>query len=124
MNKLIDFTQDTSYDMIVNKNRNLNAVLHSTYVENGIEQDFDFTPYEVALMHVKKSYTSNPVLVLSTINNTIELLPDGRIKFVAEPDVMNVRSGEYVYDLYLYSSDMIKRQFLSGKFIIQDTVTN
>lgn len=125
MNKIIDFTQDASYDMIVNKNRNLNAYLHCVYVDNGIEYDFDFTVYEVAMLHVKqKPNSTTPLLVLSTINNTIELLDEGRIRFVADPADLNVRAGEYVYDMYLYNEDYTKRQFLSGRFIIQETVTN
>lgn len=125
MNKIIEFTQDTAYDLVVNKNRNLNATLHCIYVEDGVEYDFNFQDYDTALMHVKKRSDDNTIiLALSTIENTIELLPQGRIKFVADPEKMNVRAGEYVYDIYLYSTDYTKRQFMSGRFIIKSTVTN
>jgi hypothetical protein len=113
--------------MVVNKNRDLNAILHCVYLSGGTEVDFNFEEYDYAIMHVKqKPDSNNVILALSNIvtPKTIELLPEGRIKFVATPSVMNVRSGSYVYDLYLYNDEFPKRAFMSGAFIIQDTVTN
>lgn len=125
MNNRLDFTQDIKVDLIVNRNRNLEKVLHCVYIEDGIEMDFNFEDYDIAMMHVKKRFEDEKaVLVLSTINNTIQLFAEGRIQFIADNTTMNVRPGEYVYDLYLYNDVVPKRQFMSGNFIVQETVTN
>ena len=125
MNRVLEFTTDSQYDIVVNKNRNVKATLHCVYIEEGQEMDFNFNDYEEAIMHVKKRHEDEKViLALSTVEGTIELQPEGRILFKAEPDKMNIRAGEYVYDLYLFKADMIKRAFLSGKFIVNQTVTN
>lgn len=126
MKQILDFTQDINVDIEINRNRDLDATLHCVYVDGeGIENNFEFAEYTTALLQVKKSPDSDVVsLVLSTISNTIQLLPEGRIRFRLKPEEVNVRAGKYVYDLYLFNSTYKKRQFMSGNFIIKDTVTN
>jgi len=125
MNQIIDFTQDTSYDIVVNRNRTLKAVLHCQYLSGSTYVDFNFDEYDTVLMHVKqKPDSDNVLLALSSINNTLVMLPDGRLSFDVDNTTMNLRAGEYVYDIYLYSTDYAKRAFMSGKFIVNSTVTN
>lgn len=126
MKQILDFTQDINVDIEINRNRDLDATLHCVYVDGeGIENNFEFAEYTTALLQVKKSPDSDVVsLVLSTISNTIQLLPEGRIRFRLKPEEVNVRAGKYIYDLYLFNSTYKKRQFMSGNFIIKDTVTN
>jgi len=118
---------DVEIDLIVNHKRSLDSTLKCVvYVKETKEyQDFDFLIYEEALMHIKNRHDSEEVkLAFSTVEGTIEFLPEGRLKFRANPSKMSIRPGEYVYDLYLYNATYEKRQFLSGKFIVLPTTTN
>lgn len=126
MKQILDFTQDINVDIEINKNRDLDATLHCVYVDGeGVENNFEFAEYTTALLQVKKSADSDVVaLALSTIAGSIQLLPEGRIRFRLKPEEVNVRAGKYVYDLYLFNSTYKKRQFMSGNFIIKDTITN
>lgn len=126
MKQILDFTTDIQIDMMINKNRDLNSVLHCVYVDkDGNEQDFNFDVYDTAIMHVKnKPNDDYVVLTLSTISDSIIFEGEGRIRFKLEAEDTNKRAGEYYYDIYLYGDNWDKRQLMSGKFIINNTITN
>lgn len=123
--KQLDFTTDVHFDIIVNRNRTLHSIVFCELeTEEGIEP-FPFDDYDNIVMQVKNSYNSdNVVLALSNITNTLLMHTDGRLEFDVEEQTMNVRAGEYVYDMYLHKTGQRKRAFMSGKFIVKDTVTN
>lgn len=124
--KTLDLTTDTQIDIMINKNRDLNSVIHFVWFDNeGNEHDFDFVDYNTAMLHVKnKPDNEYVVLTMSTISGTLQFEDSGRMRFKLTPEESNVRAGEYYYDLYLYGTNYDKRQLLSGKFIIKETVTN
>ena len=128
MNRVLEFTTDVNFDIVINRNRDLDQTLHCVLREIGMEEEmnFDFSLYEEAIMHVKKRHDDlNVALTLNTVNGTIQFLDKGILKFKAEPSYLKkIRAGEYVYDLYLYGNGFTKRQFISGKFIVKDTTTN
>lgn len=123
--QIIDLAQDSNYDIVVNKNRTLNATLHCQYLSGDTYVDFSFDNYQYIIMHVKSRPDSEKVVLsLSNIASTLLMQPQGRLQFKAEHKLMDLRVGEYVYDIYVYNNDENKRAFLSGKFTVQATVTN
>lgn len=123
--KELDFTNDVRYDIIVNKNRTLNQVIDCSLEENGEMKPFPFGDYDNIMMHVKSNYNSkHVVLALSNITDTIEMDNRGFLIFNVPEQLMNMRSGEYVYDIYIHKEGERKRAFMGGKFIVKDTVTN
>lgn len=125
MNQIIDFTQDCNYDIVVNMNRTLKATLHCQFLSGDTYVDFSFDEYSAIIMQVKqKPDSENVILALSSINNRLVMHDEGRLEFDVDNSTMNIRAGEYVYDIYLYSTTFPKRAFMSGKFIVKATTTN
>jgi hypothetical protein len=124
----LDLRQSTSYDMMINKNRTLKASIACVYYTGTTTQtevDFSFAGYTGATLNVKRNSNSSQTIldfdtddgsIILSIGNTFQL-----IKTAAELQVL--LTGEFKYDMYLKSASYPKRAFLSGKFIIIDTIT-
>ena len=122
----LDTLQDSVYDIFVNRNRTLNQTFEAYFTSGDTEYNFQFTSYSGAILEVKKNYKSNTVLLtFDTDDGSIVLGADGEFKLVKSADELStIRGAEYVYDMYLKSTEFPKRAFLSGRFLIKDYVTN
>lgn len=126
MNQNLDLTQDSKYNLILNKSRTLNVNITATFLSGDTCVEFDFSSYTGATLQVRKKPDA-PFTVLSfnTNDGSIVLPASGgtfNINKTAE-QLANVRSGEYVYDMYLSSPTIPKRQFLSGSFTIIPSIS-
>jgi hypothetical protein len=115
MEKNIDLSMSTEYDLIVDRTRTLNRNIYCWYYSGStIEYEFDFTFYTGATMTVKNS-SGTIVQTFSTLDGSIVLGIGGVLKLFKTAEEMGlVRSGEYKYDLYLSNSTYPKRAFLRG----------
>jgi hypothetical protein len=120
----IDLTNDVTYDLVVNKNRDLDQeIIAEIYSGNTFLNTFNFTGWSGATLIVRQNFNSHiTILEFSTTDNSIQLGVNGVFKLVKSSSDMQVRSGEYVYNLYLSNTNYPKYAFLRGKFIIQDTI--
>lgn len=87
--------------------------------------NYDLSQYTGATLEVRrKSNTPVVELTFSTSDNTIVLGNDGYFDLIMGYENMNkIRAGEYVYDMYLSNATYQKRDFMFGKFIIEDKIT-
>jgi hypothetical protein len=121
----IDLRQDVVYNLIINKNRDLNQQIQSEiYSGSSFVGYFDFTQYSGATLVVKIKPNDNyEILKFSTVDGSIVLSTDGIFILSKTADELkNIKTGECYYNMYLSSTLYNKRQFLSGKFIIVDNV--
>lgn len=115
MEKQLDLSQASYYDLIVDKNRTLNTPITCTYVSGNTTMLFDFTPYTGATLQVKNT-AGVVVLEFDTDDGSIELLTDGVFKLIKSAEDMNKPlPSVYNYDMYLRSATIPKRAFLKGK---------
>ena len=123
-NKELDIRDSVTYDMIVNKNRTLEVEFVAEVCSgNTVAGRFEFSGYTGAILEVKvRPQDDFIILKLDSTDNEIQLFSDGLFTFNKSAQGMNVRAGEYVYDMYLIEGT-IKRAFLTGKFIIIEDVT-
>lgn len=123
MRDQLDLRQDTNYNIIVNKARTLNATVDCYFVTGNTEISFDFSSYTGATLEVQKDYNSSTeVLKFDTSDSSIVLSSGSTFQLIKTASEMNVREGEYVYNMWLKNSTYPLRQFLSGNFIIQNTI--
>jgi len=123
-NRELDIREDVTYDMIVNKNRTLEVEFIAEVCSGDtVSGRFEFSGYTGAILEVKvRPQDDFVILKLDSTDNEIVLFSDGLFTFNKSAQGMNVRAGEYVYDMYLIEG-IIKRAFLAGKFIIIEDVT-
>lgn len=125
MNEHIDLTQDSVYDLTINKDRDLNLQIQSeVWSGSSFIGLFDFTPYTGATLQIRvKPNDSNLVLSFSVADNSI-VFGVGEFALVKSADQLaNVRSGEFFYDMFLSSTTQKRRAFLSGRITINSTVS-
>ena len=122
----LDIRKDGNYNIIFQVNRTLNQQFQATFYSGTTEMNFDFTPYSGAVLQVRtKPDFPNVLLEFNTADGSIILGLDGVFELTKSAEEMNVRWGEYVYDLYLIPSSEpnTKREFMRGKFTLTDDVT-
>ena len=122
----LDLRQDTQYDLVINKDRTLAAVVSAVYMSGTTEVDFNFTTYTGATLDVKSSPKSQTnILEFSTDDGSIVLSSTGNTFQLNKTytELANTKTGTYEYDMYIQSVTYPKRAFLSGKFIIEDRIT-
>lgn len=131
MSNKLDLRQDAQYDLVINKDRDLDVSLTAEYYSGTSENyqlvDFSFDTYTGATLQVKKRPDSQyTVLEFSTEDGSIVLPASGnvfKLKKTAE-QLTNLRAGDnYHYDMYLSSATYNKRAFLSGSMIIENRIT-
>jgi len=122
--KELDIRDSVNYDFIVNKNRTLEVEFIAEVCSGDtLAGRFEFSGYTGAILEAKvRPQDDFVVLKIDSADNEIQLLPNGIFTFNKSASGMNVRAGEYVYDMYLIQGT-IKRAFLGGKFIIIEDVT-
>jgi hypothetical protein len=127
----IDLRQDSQYNLVLNKQRTLNATITAYYISGTTTGDtyieFDFSAYTGATLQVRlKPDSPFVVLELNTDDGSIVLpASGGTFKLVkSDTDLAKVRAGEYMYDMYLRgNANFPKRAFLSGSFTITPNIT-
>jgi len=123
-NEELDLLKSGDYDLKFKTNRSLSQSFHATFLSGHTEYDFDLSVYTGASLTVRKAATDNySILNFDTDDSSIELNSNGRFKLVKSAEEMNVKSGEYVYDMYLRNADLPKREFLRGNFTLLKDVT-
>ena len=125
MSKVTSDRLGVRVDIITRKGANFHRRFHSQILSGDTLVDYDLTVFSGATLQVRKSYNS-PIVELSftTEAGSIILNPLGRFELILNDVEMNVlRSGEYVYDMYLRSSTYAKRDFIYGEFTISEKVT-
>jgi len=124
MDKELDLSMVTEYDLIVSKDRTLNSSIYATYLSGTTEYAYDFTLYSGATMVVKNN-SGTIVQTFSTTDGSIVLQAGGVFKLVKTAEEMNtVRSGEYNYDMYLINAEYPKRAFLRGQITYLQNTAN
>jgi hypothetical protein len=129
MNQNLDLRTDSQYNLIINKDRTLNAVITAQIVSGTTTGntlvDYDFSSFSAATLQVRikpdapfvalEFNTSDGSIVLST-GTTFQLIKTAT-------DLAKVRAGEYFYDMYLTSALYPKYAFMSGQFTITTNIT-
>ena len=122
----LDIRKDGDYDIIFQVNRTLAQEFQATFFSGETEYNFDFTDYNAAVLQVRtKPDFPTIILEFNTSDNSIILGNDGIFSLTKSADDMNIRFGEYVYDMYLVpiADATSKREFMRGKFTLTDDVT-
>lgn len=115
MEKQLDLSQASYYDLLVDKNRTLSTQITCTYVSGSTTYYFDFAPYTGATLQIKNA-AGVVVLEFDTDDGSIVLLVDGVFKLIKSAEEMNKPlASVYNYDMYLRSATTPKRAFLKGK---------
>jgi len=124
MEKLVDLSLSSEYDLIVDRNKSLGVSVICTYFSGSTEYNYDLTPYSGATITVKND-SGTIVQTFSTLDGSILLQAGGVFKLVKTAEEMNtVRSGVYHYDMYLSNSTYPKRAFLRGKITYIQNISN
>jgi len=124
----INLKQDAQYDMLINKNMDLDAVLTCQYYTGTTAADivnFDFTNYSGATLAVKLNpKSSTTVLEFDTADGSLVLgTTGGTFQMVkTAEELSSIPAGEFQYFMWLRSSTQTHRAFLSGKFIIESVI--
>jgi hypothetical protein len=121
----IDLSDSVEYDIeSVERNRTLNKQIETdvysgeTYLGN-----FNFGLYTGATLQVRsKPNDYNLVLEFKTVDGSI-VFGNGIFTIKKSHSQMDIRGGDYFYDMYLSSSTEPKRGFMFGKFKIVETVS-
>jgi hypothetical protein len=124
MEKFIDLSMSTEYNLQVDKDRSLNSSIYCTYFSGCTEYNYDFTFYSGATLTVKND-SGTIVQTFSTLDGSIVLGVGGVFNLVKTSDEMNiVRAGNYNYDMYLSNATYPKRAFLRGKISYVQNISN
>lgn len=125
---LLQLGQGTNIDLSIPAKRTLNATVPFYYKSgttgNYVDAPFDFTAYSGASMVVKNN--DKVLLAFDTDDGSLIIGTGNTITFVkSSTDLANVRPQEGTYDMYLrgITADIAKRDFLYGKFIIEQRLT-
>lgn len=118
----LDVREDAKYNLIVNKDRELDQIFVAEFYSGDTLYPFDFTPYSGATLQVRKKANSEDVIIeFNTSDNSIIFGIDGKFQLVKTSAEMDkTLAGQWVYDMYLEPD---KRAFLSGEFIITSNVS-
>lgn len=124
----LDLRQDSNFDILINKQRTLDANILAYIMSGDTCVDFDFSAYSGAVLQVRmKPDSPFAVLTFTTADGSITLPVSGGTFniFKSAEDLAKVRAGVYHYDMYLIPllSPTVKRAFLSGSFTISDRIT-
>jgi hypothetical protein len=128
-NQTIDLRNDSQYNLIINKDRTLNAVITAQIVSGTTTGntivDFDFSSFSAATMQVRiKPDAPFVVLEFQTSDGSIVLSTGSTFQLIkTATELAKVRSGEYFYDMYLSNVTYPKYAFLSGVFTITSNIT-
>ena len=125
MEKQLDLSQASEYDLIVAKDRTLNCSITCTYLNTtGGTEYFDFSGYTGATMMIKN--TAGTILMTFDVSDSsIILQANGIFKLVKTDVQMDViRAGVYNYDMYISNATYPKRAFLRGKITFIQNITN
>lgn len=121
----LDFSQETQYDIIIKKDRTLKINMSCVYLSGDTEIDFNLSSYIGAELDVKRTSKSDrTILNFNTDDDSIILSTGNTFQLnKTSTELANIPIGEFRYDMYLISSTLPKRAFISGKFIIEDRIT-
>ena len=122
----LDIRKDGDYNIIFQTNRTLEQEFQATFITGETEFNFNFDDYDSAVLQVRtKPEFPNVILEFNTSDNSIILGNDGVFKLTKSAEEMNIRFGEYVYDMYitLTAEPTSKREFMRGKFTLTDDVS-
>jgi hypothetical protein len=126
MEKQLDLSLASVYDIECDKDKTLNSTITCTYLNStGGTELFDFTSYTGATLTIKNS--AGTILMIFTVSGgSITLYgTTGKFKLLKTSTEMNfIRSGEYNYDMILSSVVYPKRAFLRGKIFFIQNITN
>ena len=124
MEKQLDLSLAAGYDLIVDKDRNLDSQIVCTYFSGTSDYYYDFTFWTGASMTVKND-SGTIVQSFSTDDGSIVLQTGGVFKLVKTSVEMNtVRAGQYNYDMYLENTIYEKRAFLRGRITYTQNISN
>lgn len=121
----IDLTQDVIYNLVINKDRDLNQDIQAeVYSGSTLLAPFNFSAYTGSTLTVKvKPQDAFSVLTFSTDDSSIVLGSSGVFTLVKTAlQLQNIKAGEFYYNMYLSSSTIEKRAFISGKFTVIQNV--
>lgn len=125
MNCTLDLTQDMIYNLVINKDRDLDQEIQAEiYSGETFIQNFNFTGYTGATLNVKlKPQDNYNILTFSTADGSIVLGSNGVFSLVKTAvELQNIKAGTFVYNMYLSSTLQAKRAFISGSFIINQNI--
>lgn len=121
----IDLTQDVIYNLVINKDRDLDQDIQAeVYSGSTLLAPFNFSGYTGSTLTVKvKPQDAFSVLTFSTDDSSIVLGSSGVFTLVKTAlQLQNIKAGEFYYNMYLSSSTVEKRAFISGKFTVIQNV--
>jgi len=125
---LLQLGQGTNIDLSIPAKRTLNATVPFYYKSgttgNYVDAPFDFTAYSGACMTVKNA--DKVLLTFDTSDGSLVIGSGNTITFKkTAAELANIRPQEGTYDMYLrgITADIAKRDFLYGKFIIEQRLT-
>lgn len=121
----IDLTNSVEYDIeSVERNRTLNFQIDTeVYSGETYLGKFNFALYSGATLQVRsKPNDYNLVMEFKTVDSSI-VFGNGFFTIKKSHTQMDIRGGDYYYDMYLSSSTEPKRGFMFGKFKIVETVS-
>ena len=124
MERNLDLSTASEYDLIVSKDRTLLANITCTYLDvSGGTQTFDFSGYTGATLMIKN--TAGTILMTFTQASGITLSGNGVFTLAKSAVEMNeIRAGQYNYDMYISSATQPKRAFLRGKINFIQNIAN
>lgn len=124
MEKTLDLSMSSEYDLIVDRDKTLNVAVYCTYLSGNTEYNFDFTFYTGATLTVKNN-SGTIIQTFNTTDGSIDLQVGGVFKLIKTADEMGtVRSGQYRYDMYLINATYPKRAFLDGDITYNQNIGN
>ena len=128
-NQIVDLRTDSQYNLIINKDRSLNATITAQIVSGtttgNTYVDFNFSSFSAATLQVRiKPDAPFVILQFSTTDGSIILSTGNTFQLIkTATQLSTVRAGQYFYDMYLTSAAYPKYAFLSGEFIITSNIT-
>lgn len=125
MEQTLNLAMSAEYDLIAERGRTLNTNITATYIDSGgTEQYFDFTSYSGATLVIKNT-AGTIIMTFSTTDGSIILGANGQFSLhkTAE-EMLTLRAGCLLYDMYLSSPTYPKRGFLRGKITIEQNIAN
>jgi hypothetical protein len=125
MSKVIDERLGVYVDIEVVKGRSFNKVYEAMSYNGDTLVPFEFSGYTGAVLEVRKKPTSNNIdLNFNTTDGTILLLESGQFLLNKNYiDMDKLRSGVYHYDMYLINAAYPRRDFIYGKFIVFNKIS-
>ena len=115
----LDLTNSSVYHLFTERNKTLDKTFQTeVYSGSTYIGAFAFEAYTGATLIVKTRPTDiNPILSFSTDAGSITMLTGGVFKLTKSASQMNLRRGQYCYEMYLNRSGET-RGFLRGQFSV------